>query len=136
MKFWIILTVFMFLLTAGIIGCGIESLESDDSIPAYELLFGNYQLGEDVQVYGIISEIGYRSDTIGIPFSTISYYIGGKPYVELDGIGLATVHCLFADSERTELMTLFVGQFVTISGRVSRGNVYGSVILEDCYVVR
>ena len=135
MKLRIILTIFMFPLTAGIIGCGIESLESDDSIPAYELLFGNYQLGEDVQVYGIISEIGYRSDTLGIPFSTIAY-IGGKPYVELDGIGSATVHCLFSDSERIELMTLFVGQFVTISGRVSRGNVYGSVILEDCYVVR
>ena len=36
----------------------------------------------------------------------------------------------------TVFMTLFVGQFVTISGRVSRGNVYGSVVLEDCYVVR
>ena len=135
MKFWIILTVFMLSFSAGIIGCGLESLESDDSIPAYELVFDNYQPGEDVQVYGIISEIGYRSDTIGIPFSTIPY-ISGKPYVELDGIGLATVHCLFPDSERIELMTLFVGQFVTISGQVSGDNVYGSVILEDCYVVR
>ena len=135
MKVRIIFTVFMFPLTAGIIGCGLESLESDDSVPTYELLFGNYQHGEDVQVYGIISEIGYRSDTIGIPFSTIPY-IGGKPYVELDGIGLATVHCLFSESERIELMTLFVGQFVTISGQVSGDNIYGSVILEDCYVVR
>ena len=135
MKFRVILTVFMLPLSAGIIGCGIESLESDDSIPAYSLVFGNYQRGEDVQVYGIISEIGYRSDTIGIPFSTISY-IGGQPYVELDGIGLAKVHCLFPDSERIELMTLFVGQFVTISGQVSGDDIYGSVILEDCYVVR
>ena len=135
MKFRIILTVFTLPLTAGIIGCGFESLESDDSIAAYELIFGNYQQGEDVQVYGIISEIGSRSDTIGIPFSIISQ-IGGKPYVELDSIGLATVHCRFPDSKRIELMTLFVGQFVTISGQVSGDNVYGSVILEDCYVVR
>ena len=135
MKFRIILTVFMLSLSAGIIGCGLESLESDDSIPAYELVFGNYQPGEDVKVYGIISEIGYRSDTIGIPFPIISQ-IGGKPYVELDGIGLATVHCRFPDTKRIELTTLFVGQFVTISGQVAGDNVFGSVILEDCYVVR
>ncbi len=135
MKFRIILTVFMLSLSAGIIGCGLESLESDDSIPAYELVFGNYQLGEDVKVYGIISEIGYRSDTIGIPFSIISQ-IGGKPYVELGGVGLAKVHCLFPDTKRIELMTLFVGQFVTISGQVSVDNISGSVILRNCYVVR